>query len=217
MDQLFAPTDTMIPDATFVAVAVQADFARIFSNPFETAEVQHIELRLESRPDRHVASIEGAWSDKVEVEPGEDVTIKVMLRPYRGEPIIRDVSIAIPEQAAHGSTMEVLVSDAGTLDRRTAPFGPAAMGRLTGLEQLIALLNHTRRNDRLYVALLDASPTLLVQDKVLPNAPLSEINVLDGKPGQGSGLLVHDSSAGEWSVAMDEVITGFATVSIRIP
>jgi hypothetical protein len=217
MDQLFAPTDTMIPDATFVAVAVQADFARIFANQFETPHVQHINLRLESLPERRVASIEGAWSDKVEAQPGETVTIKVMLRPYRGDPIIRDVAIAIPEQAAHGSTMQVLVSDAGTLDRRTAPFGPAAINRLTGLEQLIALLNRERRNDHLYVALLDANPTLLVQDKVLPNAPLSEIDVLDGRPGQGGGVLLHDSSAGEWSVPMDEVVTGFATVSIRIP
>ena len=135
MDQLFAPTDTMIPDATFVAIAVQADFARIFANPFETPHVQHIELRLDSRPERRVATIEGAWSDKVEAEPGEAVNIKVMVRPYRGDPVLRDVAIAIPEQAAHGSTMQVLVSDAETLDRRTTPFGPATMSRLTGLEQ----------------------------------------------------------------------------------
>ena len=217
MDELFAPTDTIVPDATFVAVAVQADFARIFANPFETPNIQRIELRLESRAERRMATIEGAWSDKVEAAPGEPVTIKVMLRPYRGDPTVRDVPITIPEQAAHGSTMQVLVSDAGTLDRRTAPFGPAAMGRLTGLEQLIGVLNRERRNDHLYVALLDANPTLLVQDKVLPNAPLSEIDVLDGRPGQGGGVLLHDSSAGEWSVPMDELITGYATVSIRIP
>ncbi len=217
MEQLFAPTDSMIPDATFVAVAVQADFARIFGNPFETPNVQHIELKLEARPEHTEAAIAGAWSDKVEAEPGESVTIKVMLRPYRGDPVIRDVSITIPEQAAHGTMMQVLVSDAGTLDRRTAPFGPAAIGRLTGLEQLIALLNRERRNDHLYVALLEANPTLLVQDKVLPNAPLSEIDVVDGRPGQAGGFLLHDSSAGEWSVPMNEVITGFATITIRIP
>ncbi|MGO9640823.1 MAG: hypothetical protein ACLP1Y_05915 [Candidatus Acidiferrales bacterium] len=217
MDDMFAPTETLIPDATFVAMAVQTDFARVFANPFETPHIQRIALRLESRPERHLATIEGAWSDKMEAAPGEALTIKVMLRPYRGDPIIRDVPITIPEQAAHGSTMQVLVSDAGTLDRRTAPFGAAVMGRLTGLEQLIALLNRARRNDRLYVALLDANPTLLVQDKVMPNAPLSEINVIDGRPGQGAGLLLHDSAAGEWSVPMDEVITGYATVAIHIP
>jgi hypothetical protein len=55
-----------------------------------------------------------------------------------------------------------------------------------------------------------------VEDKVLPNAPLDEINVVDGRPGAGNTLMLRDSSAGEWSVPMDEVVSGSTTISIRI-
>ena len=52
-----------------------------------------------------------------------------------------------------------------------------AAAALRGLDQLIALLNRERRNDRLYVGLFVPSPTILWDDKELPNAPLSQINV----------------------------------------
>jgi hypothetical protein len=78
------------------------------------------------------------------------------------------------------------------------------------------MINRERRDNFLYVALLDSNPTLLVEDKVLPNAPLDEINVLDGRPGTGTALTLRDSAAGEWSVPMDEVVSGSTTISIRV-
>jgi hypothetical protein len=87
---------------------------------------------------------------------------------------------------------------------------------LNSLEQLIATLNRERRDNFLYVALLDSNPTILIEDKILPNAPLDEMNVLDGRPGTGTALTLRDSTAGEWSVPMEEVVSGSTTISIRI-
>jgi hypothetical protein len=216
LDNMFAPTDALVPDGAFVAAMVQSAFAQVFSNPYEIPHVERIRVSLESIPDRRVASIAGAWSEKTEARPGESVVIKVLLHPYRGAPVIREVPITIPSQAAPGATMQILVSDAAVLDRRTNPFAAVAFGRLNGLEQLIAMINRERRDNFLYVALLDNNPTLLVEDKVLPNAPLDEINVVDGRPGAGATLMLRDSSAGEWSVPMDEVVSGSTTISIRI-
>jgi len=216
LDNMFAPTDALVPDGAFVAAMVQSAFAQVFSNPYEIPHVERIRVSLESIPDRRVASIAGAWSEKTEARPGESVVIKVLLHPYRGAPVIREVPITIPSQAAPGTTMQILVSDAAALDRRTNPFAAAAFGRLNGLEQMITMINRERRDNSLYVALLDNNPTLLVEDKVLPNAPLDEINVVDGRPGAGNTLMLRDSSAGEWSVPMDEVVSGSTTISIRI-
>jgi hypothetical protein len=163
-----------------------------------------------------VATIAGAWAEKTEAQPGESVGVKVLLHPYRGAPVIRDVAITIPPQAMPGTTMQILVSDSSTLDRRTNPFSAAGLGRLNSLEQLIATLNRERRDNFLYVALLDSNPTILIEDKILPNAPLDEISVLDGRPGTGTALTLRDSTAGEWSVPMEEVVSGSTTIAIRI-
>jgi hypothetical protein len=215
LDNMFVPSDRPVPDAFPIALNVQGVFNQIFHNPYEQPHIRGIHLTVRSLPNARWAAIDSAWSDKKQVRPGETVTIKVALRPYRGAPFIREVPIAIPAQATPGP-LHVLVSDAGTLDRieRYFPFGPR--GRLAGLEELIRLLNQERRNDRLYVALLQRSPTLLVEDKRLPNAPLSEINVL-GQRNPGRTTVLWQSELGERSVAMHEVITGqqYLTITVK--
>ncbi len=214
LEDMYAPTDQFVPDGTFVASSVQTTFTRIFSNPYEMPKINKVSLRVESIPERRVASILNAWSEMSEAQPGDPVTIKVLLRPYRGEPLIRDVPITIPAQVNRGSTLRVQVSDADSLNR--IPNLVAAQGRLGGLDQLISLLNRERRNNQLYVTLLKPTPTLLVEDKELPDAPLSQINVLDQKRLPGNSALLRESAAGEWSIHMDEIISGSTSVYIKI-
>jgi hypothetical protein len=215
LENMFAPTDLFIPDGIFVATRVQGVFARIFSNPYEAARIERVALRVESIPERRWATIESAWSEKSEVQPGESVSVKVLLRPYRGAPFIREVPITIPPQAARGTQLQILVSDSEQLNRMSRLF-TLAPGRLAGLEQLITLLNRERRNDRLYVTLLQPTPTLLVEDKELPNAPLSQINVLDQRRSPGASLLLRESTVGEWSAPMNQVIGGSYSLSIAV-
>ncbi len=216
LESMFAPTDSFLPDGSFVAGAVQAVFGRIYANPYEEARIERITLRVESLPERRWATIESAWSEKSEAQPGESVSVKVLLRPYRGAPVIQGVPITIPPQAARGSTLRIMVSDADSLNRMSRMFTLGPQGRLAGLDQLIKLLNRERRNNRLYVTLLQPTPTLLVEDKELPNAPLSEINVLDHRRSSGSSLLLRESTVGEWSVPMNEVISGLYLLTIAV-
>ncbi len=206
LQNMFAPTDIPVPDGFFVATAVQSAFSRIFMNPYEQPHIQKISLHLTSLPERRWAAIDSAWSEKSEAHPGETIRVKVLLRPYRGAPFIEEVPITIPAQAARGN-LRILVSDADALNRvtRVPTFGPA---QLNGLEEMIQLLNRERHNDRLYVTLLQPTPTLLVEDKELPNVPLSEINVLDLRRVPGAATLLWESEAGEWSRGMNQVISG---------
>lgn len=215
LENMFAPTDQFIPDGIFVATTVQNLFARIFSNPYEAAQIERISLRVEGLPERRGASIESAWLDKSEAAPGENLRVRVLLRPYRGVPIITEVPISIPSQASRGTTMRVLVSDADVVNRTVRPFSPLP-ANLAGLEQLITLLNRERRNDRLYVTLFGPTPTLFVEDKELPNAPLSQINVLEHRRTSGGAQLLRESASGEWSAAMKEVISGFTSLTITV-
>ena len=197
-----------------VAGAVQSVFQRIFSNPYETAKIERVTLRMEALPERRQTTIEGAWLDKSEAEPGDTVNVKVQMRPYRGSPVIRDVQITIPPQAIRGTSMQILASDSATLNRMSIVSGSQAS--LQSLEQLISVLNRERRNNRLYVTLLGPSPTMVVQDKVMPNVPASQINLLDQRGGPASSLVVRQSAAGEWSVPLDQVVQGSTSVTIQI-
>jgi hypothetical protein len=214
LENLFAPNDAPIPSGFFVANEVQGIFARIYSNPYERAHVDGVHIKVTALAERRWSMIENAWTEKSEVTPGETVAVKVLLRPYRGEPFIQEIPITIPPQAARG-TLQLLISDGETLDRTVDPMA-AMQGPLPGLEELIRLINRGRQNDCLYATLLQPTTTLLVEDKVMPNAPSSEINVLDQRQSVGGARLLHQSLAGSWFAEMHQVITGERTLTIIV-
>lgn len=217
-DNSYAPLDFFIQDGSQVAATVQTLFARIYANPYEVPAIEHIRMRVESVPERQSLTIEGAWLEKNEAAPGETLGVKVLLRPYRNAPRVVQVPITIPAQADRGASLRVLVSDANWLNRSARPpgFPLAAESGTGGLEQLIALMNKQKRNDRLYVSLYTSAPTLVLEDKELPSVPLSEMNVLDGRRAPGSVQILRESLAGEWSLPMDVVVSGAVSLTVTV-
>jgi len=215
LENLFAPIDAPMATGIGLALSVLRSFARIYSNPYELPQVEKINLRVTALSQRRLAMIDNAWIEKNEVSPGETVAVKVLLRPYRGAPFIQEIPITIPAQSARG-TLQLVVSDADTLNRTVQSLGIASQAQLSGLEELIKLINRERQNDRLYATLFQPTPTLLIEDKEMPNAPISEINVLDQRQNPGGARLLHQSKAGEWSVEMHQVIAGDHTLTITV-
>ncbi|HVB87916.1 MAG TPA: hypothetical protein VNK23_14750 [Candidatus Dormibacteraeota bacterium] len=215
LEDLFAPTDQSTPAGYFLATSVESDFAQIYSNPYELPQINKVDLTIRALPDRRSATIDDAWVEKSEVYPGESVNVRVLLRPYRGAPFIQQIPITIPAQTARG-TLRLVVSDAAFLNRNVETLAYSSQGQLPGLGELINLINRQRHNDRLYATLLQPTPTMLVEDKELPNVPLSTINVLEQRDNPGSARLLWESTAGEWSVEMHQVIAGQRMLTITV-
>jgi len=217
IENTFAPGDSLSPDSLPIALTMQSVFTRLFSNTFEPAKVDRITLRVESVPGRKSFTIESAWLEKGEAAPGETLRVRVLLRPYRGAARVEETTVRVPDQAARGTTLRILVSDADLLNRASRGFAFAGAGSgPDGLDQLIALLNRERRNDRLYVGLFVPSPTLLWGDKELPNIPLSQINVVDGRPVPGSVQVLRESLASESSILLGGPVSGVISLNLQI-
>jgi hypothetical protein len=219
IENTVAPTDTMSPDSLPIALVVQNAFGRLFTNNFEIPNVEHITLRVESMPGRQSYTVDSAWLEKGEAAPGETLKVRVLLRPYRGAARIEETTVRVPDQMARGTTLRVLVSDADWMNRASRGFvlgGMAGGGGSDGLDQLIALMNRERHNDRLYVGLFVPAPTLVWDDKELPNVPLSQINVVDGRPGPGSVQVLRESLASESSIVLGGPVSGLISLSLQI-
>jgi hypothetical protein len=219
IENTVAPTDSMAPDSLPVALVVQNIFGRLFTNNFEIPAVEHITLRVESMPGRRSFSVDSAWLEKGEAAPGETLKVRVLLRPYRGAARIEETTVRVPDQMARGTTLRVLVSDADWMNRASRGFvfgGMAGGGGSDGLDQLIALMNRERHNDRLYVGLFVPAPTLVWDDKELPNVPLSQINVVDGRPGPGSVQVLRESLASESSIMLGGPVSGLISLNLQI-
>jgi hypothetical protein len=57
---------------------------------------------------------------------------------------------------------------------------------------------------------------MVVQDKVMPNVPATQINLLEQRGGPASFLVVRQSEAGEWSLPLDQVVQGSTSITIQI-
>jgi hypothetical protein len=215
IENTFAPGDSFSPDGLPIAITLQGVFARLFANTFEPANIDRIALHVESVPGRSSFNIESAWLEKGEAAPGETLRVRVLLRPYRGAARVEETTVRVPDQVARGTMLRVLVSDGDLLNRASRGFGLAA-GSSSSLDQLIALLNRERRNDRLYVGLFTPTPTILWDDKELPNVPLSEINVVDGRPTPGTVQILRESLAGESSIALGGPVSGVISLNLQI-
>ena len=219
IENTVAPTDTMAPDSLPIALVVQNVFGRLFTNNFEIPAVEHITLRVESLPGRQSYTVDSAWLEKGEAAPGETLKVRVLLRPYRGAARIEETTVRVPDQMARGTTLRVLVSDADWMNRASRGFvfgGIAGGGGPDGLDQLIALMNRERHNDRLYVGLFVPAPTLVWDDKELPNVPLSQINIIDGRPAPGSVQVLRESLSSESSVPLGGPVTGVISLNLQI-
>jgi hypothetical protein len=216
LDDLFAPADQTTPAAFYAATEVQAAFGRIYSNPYELPKIERVELHVKPLAERRWASIDSAWVERSVVRPGDTLSVKVLLRPYRGAPFIKEIPVTIPAQTAQG-TLELVISDAEFLNRNVQSLAASSQGQLPGLEDLIELINRERHNDRLYATLLQSTPTVLVENKEMPNIPISAINVLNQRQNPGNARLLWQSTAGEWSVDMHQVIAGqhFLTITVK--
>src|SRR6516162_2373057 len=217
IENTFAPSDSMSQDGMPVALSVMSTFTRLFNNSFEKVDVEKISLEVEGMPGRQSYSIQSAWLEKGEAAPGETLRLRVLLQPYRGEPRIAETSLRVPDQVLRGSTLRVMVSDADWMNRASRGFaGAGGPGGPQGLEPLISLINKERRNDRLYVGLFVPTPTMLWDDKELPNVPLSEINAVDGRPAPGSVQILRESLASEESVPMSGPVSGIISLNLPI-
>ena len=216
IENTYAPGDSFVPDGLPIVLSVQTIFNRLFVNTFEVPEVEHITLRVESVPGRQSFTVDSAWLEKGEAAPGETLRVRVLLHSYRGADRIEETTLRVPDQIPRGTTVRILITDGDTLNRASRGFAFGGSSGPSGLDQLIGVLNRERRNDRLYVGLFMPSPTMLWEDKELRNIPLSQINVIDGRPAPGSVQVLRESLDSESSVPLGGPVSGVISLNLQI-
>lgn len=213
LQNMFAPLDSNTPTAIVVALSLGDRFTRIFDNPYARPQIEKVNLEIDLLRERRWARLESARTDVTEARPGDEIVIEAVLRPYRGERIVRQVPVRIPTSTPKG-TLRILVSDGDTLDR-TRRFATAFARRLD-LGSTIALLNKERLNTHVYVSLLEANPQAMVEDKVMPTLPLSVMNVMEGLRGTQDMVVIGESAVNEASTPLDYVVSGAQIISVTV-
>ena len=209
-----ATGDMPMPAPMALAVWLGDKLNRLYLNNVNVPDVKGVSLNLDLLPERRVAAIETGWVANTEVQAGDELAVRVSLRPYRGEPMQREVTVKIPAGLAKGEH-RILLSDADTLNRMQNVAG--FMNRFIDVPQAVSLLNQERTNNRLYVSLVQASPTAYYDDKTMPNMPSSVLNVIQaGRASNRAMVTTPETASEQTSIPFDYVVTGSYFLKIHV-
>jgi hypothetical protein len=206
--------DSNAPAPMLLAGWVGDRFNRLFLNSVTQPRFKGAEVNVDLLPERRVASIENAWAATSEAEAGQTVSVKVFLRPFRGERLVRDIDVKLPTGLPPGQH-RILLSDADTLNRMQSGAGRA--NRFIDLNETISLINQERSNTQLYVSLMQTASTVYYDDKILPSLPASALNVMQTGPMASRPFVASRETVLEQAaIPFDYVVSGSYSLTITV-
>jgi hypothetical protein len=212
LNSLVAPTDAL-PANLQAALALGERFERLYDNAARRTPIESVDLEVAAIPRRLTAEIQSAHTNRIEVHPGDMVTIDATVLPWHGEARNVRVPVRLPPNLPEGP-VRLLVSDGGTLDRLLHP--PQFNAQPLDVAATIAQLNSTHPSDQLYVTLLAPEPQAAVEGRTLTAIPLSLANAMEPMKDNKGMVLNGESAVPMAALPMDAVLSGQQVVTLQV-
>jgi hypothetical protein len=176
-----------------------------FSNPFEKAEIERVDVELELRFGRDVTELVGAQLAESELDPGKPARVVLSLRPFDGELEQRVLEVPLPETLA-GEHVELEILP-GNLARLEQPV-PQQLSDLLQIARAgvpsTSLSVHVQRRGR----------GLSLASHVIKNLPSSALDLLTtSRDTARSPVFVTEERT---TVPMGRVMVGSAKLSLEV-
>jgi len=207
-DNVFSGDQAPINAAAYLV----APITYLLGNDYEKVDVESIDIDINTVEEPKTATLERVWVDDPRPRPGKSVPLKVMLRTYRGEEVVKTVPIEIPSNAS--GALNILVSDGTRLGQ--AEQRETRLPQPRSVDQMIKQLNKARRSNTLYVKLLGSQAGAVVNGELLSSLPPSVLGVLEGDRNGGSFNPIHSATLGEWEITTDDAVNGSRTLTITV-
>jgi hypothetical protein len=148
----------------------------LLASGYDGVVIQKVDLEIKSIDRKTTAALDSISVDKSEVKPGDTVMLTAFLREANGATIVERYPVQIPTGLPAGA-VQLLVGDGTTVTGGELRRGPSSVP--SGLQQAINELNKLRKNDRLYVKILNSDPGVMIGGAELPSVPPSLAAVLN--------------------------------------
>jgi SpoIVB peptidase S55 len=195
------------------AMAVAGPITMLLGNDREPITVNGLDISIEASESSRTVTIERVWLDEVRPRAGRTVPLKVLTRSYRGEEKISTVQIEIPANVS--GSLSLLVTDGRQLNAMEQRDLRRSL-QPQSVAQMIRVLNDTRRNNRIYIRLLNGRPGAVVNGEALTALPPSVLSVLEADSNGGSYTPIRSAAVGEWQLTMDSAVTGSRLLAIEV-
>jgi len=193
------------------ATTLTAPIGAAITNEYRSVMPDKLDLTLRVSEDQQSSTIDRVWLDTTKPRFGATHSVQVQLRDYRGTTEVISIPVVMPTQATGPLTL--LVSDAQSLttleQRDLRPGKPASWNAL------LAQMNDTRRNNRLYVRLISPGTGTVIGGQTLSALPANVRSILDADSSVSSSSISR-AVVGAWERKFDRVVRGSREITITL-
>jgi hypothetical protein len=195
--------------AATAAAAVASPIGAALANDFREVTPERLDITFHASEHQEGTTIERVWLDTTRPKFGSTHDVQIQLQDYRGAKRVVSVPVVMPSYADGPLTLGV--SDAASLasleQKELQP------GKPTTWTELLADLNKTRRNNRVYVRLVASSRGAVVNGDTLPALPASVRTVLDTDATIARAPVAR-TVVGAWEQRVDVAVRGSRELTI---
>jgi len=209
-EDLFTGDTPSVGAATYVVGPINF----LLRNAFEDVDIEGLNLEIDASEQAKTATLERVWIDGNRPKPGTTVTLKALMRTYRGEEITRSVPVEIPANAR--GSVSIMVADGSRLSQMEARELQLQPLQTRDLPQMIRVLNQARKNNRLYVRLVTPDAGAVVRGESLSSLPPSVLSVMESDRNGGSFRPIGAALLGQWEITTDHAVSGSRTLTLSL-
>jgi hypothetical protein len=207
-ENIFTGDSPSMPASAYVVAPLTA----LISNDAEPVEVERLDLTIRSSERPQAATLERVWIDDPRPRAGRTVPLKMLLRTYRGDALMRTVDVAIPANAR--GSLSLVVSDGQRLQQAEQREVRQPQPRSVG--QIVSALNTARRNNVVYVKLLSGEAGAVINGERMSSLPPSVLAVFEADRTGGTFTPLHGATLGEWTLPLDHAVSGVRTLTLSL-
>ncbi len=186
----------------------------LLNNKEKPIKIQRIDLEFTTYEDIRRTVIENVIVNKTEVEPDEDIDLKLILRDERGNYRYEPIRIPAP-RLKPGAEFYLLFGGARELSRFESK-NIKSKYFPNKLNNLIRAINNLRKNSRLYIKMFTNKSGLFINGYEYTNLPKSLSNMFLFRKNSPSIGSVKYSTLREYQLPLDSAVEGEKTLKFKI-
>lgn len=194
---------------------VASVLGELFDNRFELPQIERIALELNRDDERRTVQLGEVVVNRDRAKPGETVTVRAVLKPWRGERRVATLEFVIPENVRSGE-LDILVGDATAADALDGKSGRIRAERPQNLDQLVSVLNQRRPQSALYLRVTRKADGIVVADQRMPALPPSAMQLYDSNRTMLEAARIERVDVVEKRLPQNAVVRGSQTLKVRV-
>lgn len=187
----------------------------LLTNEFGAAEVESVHVSLSHADElRVVRVVDATLDDPIDgvVSPGDEVRLRVTLRPYRGDSFVETFTLRIPDGQPKGRAF-MFVGGGALLNRLDFALVPAIP---TSFGQVLEVIERLRPSTELAYSLYTPGEGSVASGAYHPALPPSMKAVIDGDTSNSLKVPVRFHPGVDGSRSLDRIVDGLVRVEVDV-